>query len=77
MINQLLTTQYDYMPHTEVTAINHIRRITVHIHDISLNKYGCHTAIIVQTANILHGHIDPTLLHVYAKIQPTATITSR
>ena len=40
-----------------------------HISYISLNKYGCHIANIAHTTHMLHGHIDPTFLHMYAKLQ--------
>ena len=60
----------------DVTPIHHVTRNNIHIFDISLNKYGCPTANIAQTAKMLYGHIDPTLLHVFAKIQTTAKTSS-
>ena len=40
---------------------------------ISLNKYECHITKMSHTAIMLHVHRDPTLLHICAKTQPTAS----
>ena len=39
--------------------------------DTSLNKYGCYIANMIHKAIILNGHIHPTVLYIYGKIQPT------
>ena len=31
---------------------------------------------MADTANMLHGHVDPSFLHTCSKIQPTVTSTS-
>ena len=59
----------------EVTGINHAKR-SVYIFDISLKKYSCNIRNIIYTLNILNGHLDPKVLHIYAKTQLTATATS-
>ena len=38
--------------------------ITVHLFDMSLNKYGCHIADMTNTAITLHEHIGTTFLHI-------------
>ena len=50
--------------------------VTVCIFDISLNKYGCHTANISHTAIILNGHTNQKFLDTCAKTQQTAIPTS-
>ena len=42
---------------------------------MSLNKYDCHIANISHTAIMLHAHIDPTFLHMSAKMQETSIST--
>ena len=46
--------------------------VTVDIFEMSLNKYDCHITNISHIPIVLNGHIDPTFLHIAAKIQPTA-----
>ena len=46
-------------------APNLFFHITVHIFHMPLKKYGSHNGNIRHTANMLHGHIDPTFLHVH------------
>ena len=49
--------------------------VTVHIFDTSLNKYGCHTVDMCQTATMLHGHTDQPFTNVpkhYSNIQSTS-----
>ena len=43
----------------KVTAINHATRNTLHVYDISLNKYGFHIANVTQTAKISNGQKTP------------------
>ena len=50
--------------------------VTVHIFNMSLNKYGCTIANMSHTASMLYGHIEPTLLHKCALTQATAIFTS-
>ena len=40
------------------------------------DKYGCHIANIAYKANMLHGHIDLTYLHISTTFQPLAIVTS-
>ena len=49
---------------------------TVHIFDMSLNKYGCHITNMSHIIIMLNGHTDISILHMYAKTQVTATPTS-
>ena len=66
----------------EVPNINHVTRSTVHIFHILysmfcvhiIEKYGCHITNVSHTVLlILYWYIDPTLVHICAKIQPTTT----
>ena len=41
--------------------------ITVHIFDMSLNKYGCPIVNMSHTAIMLNGHKDATFLHTCNK----------
>ena len=53
----------------EVTGINHAKRSTVHISDIyhETNKASTLQKSLHNQGNIVHGHLDPMLLHTYAK----------
>ena len=49
----------------------------VYIFEMSLNKYGHHIANMSHTAIMLHEHIDPTFMYMYAKTQAYAIPTSQ
>ena len=69
--DRFIWKMYTYKCFTyEVKAINHVKRSTVDIQYVSLNKYGPLITNIVHAANVLNGHIDPTVLHINAKINP-------
>ena len=40
---------------------------TIHVFNISLDKYGYHIANIIHTSITLNRHIDPTFLYTYPK----------
>ena len=40
---------------------------TLYVIDVSVNSYGTHIVNAGHTTLILHGHIDPKLVHVSAK----------
>ena len=55
----------------EVTGINQATRSAEHIFNILLNKYGYYILKIAHPANILHGHVDPQFLLIYAQKKPS------
>ena len=61
----------------EVTGINHVKKCTEYIFDISLNNYDSHMANVAHTVNMLNRHIDTTCVHMYAQLQPSASSTSQ
>ena len=49
----------------EITDMNYVTSSTVHIFDISLNKYGWHIANIAHKVNMLTEQTNPTsLIHM-------------
>ena len=49
---------------------------TYNLH-ILLNKYHYHIANVRHTVNMLNEHMEPTLLYICVKTQPTSIFTSR
>ena len=50
--------------------------MSLHIFDMSLNKYGFHIVKMTHTAIMLNGYMDPTFLHKCVKTQPTIITTT-